>query len=310
MDVITYIIRSTILITVGIVLANIALESNILGKLSSLIKPLSKLLNLPQTSVFSLITTFLSPTAGKSALAGFYNEGKISERQTIATVVMSTFPIVFTESLLRAQAPVALVLLGPKIGSVYIFLRFFSSFIQSFAAFLYSKFFLPRVDSQEEIDINSVEKGSKTSSKVKTALKKSFKTLKRVIPIMIITFFCIAVLSEFGALNYISLVFEPILRGLGLPGESATAIIAQFMHYSAGYATVAMLLTEGLVTSKQAIITLLIGSMLSVTMIYIRYSFSMYVSLFGGFGVKIAAINYSCSILAKVVMVVLVIVVM
>ena len=127
---------------------------------------------------------------------------------------------------------------------------------------------------------------------------------------MIITFFCIAVLSEFGVLNYISLVFEPILRGLGLPGGSVTAIIAQFMHYSAGYATVAMLLTEGLVTSKQAIITLLIGSMLSVTMIYMRYSFSMYVSLFGRFGVKIAAINYSCSILAKVAMIVLVMVVM
>ena len=310
MDIITYLIRTTILITAGIVIANIALESNILGRLSSLIKPLSRILNISQMSVLSIMTAFLSPTAGKSTLSGFYREGKIGDKETIATVVMSTFPIVFTESFLRAHAPITLVLLGPKIGGIYIFLKFLSSFLQSFAAFIYTRFFLPQIESQEELDDNELEKIPKTPPNIKTAFKNSFKTLKRVIPIMVITFLAIALLMELGILDYIGLLSKPVFEHLGLPGEAVTALIAQFVHYSASYATISMLLAEGIVTAKQALITLLIGSIISITMIYIRYSFSMYVSLFGGFGVKVAAINYSCSIIAKVLMIILVMIFM
>jgi len=309
-DIVTYLIRTTILITVGIILANMALETNIPNRLSSLMVPLSKVLNIPKASVFSLMTSFLSPTAGKSMLAGFYKDGEIGERDTIVTVVMSTFPVVFSESLLRAQAPIALILLGPRVGGIYIALRFLSSFIQSFAAFIYSRLFLPSVNVLEDIDMSNLEKIDKRPPSMKTALEKSFKTLRRVIPIMTITFIVIALLSEFGVMDHVGPLFEPILRLLGIPGESATALIAQFIHYSAGYTTVAMLLVEGVLTAKQAIITLLIGSMFGITMMYVRYSLSMYVSLFGRFGLKVAAINYSSSIVAKVIMILIVTVIM
>lgn len=310
MDITTYLIRTTVLVTVGVVLANLALERNTTDRLSSLIKPMSKALNLPQMCVFSIITCFFSPTAGKSALSGFYREGKIGDKETILTIVMSTFPTVLGESLLRVQAPIALVLLGPKIGGIYILLGFFSSFLQSFAAFVYSKFFLPPRVTQEEIDINNLERAAETTPNLKMALKKSFATLKKVVPIMIITFLIIALLMEFGGMNYISLLFDPILKILGLPGECITALISQIIHFSAGYSTVAMLLAEGIITEKQAIITLLIGSMMVITLIYIRYSFSMYVSLFGKFGMRITVINYLSSLLSKMMMILLVMAVM
>ncbi|MDY6931160.1 MAG: nucleoside recognition domain-containing protein [Halobacteriota archaeon] len=309
-DIATYLIRATILITVGIVLANIALETNILNRLSTLVVPLSKTLNLPKASVFSLLTSFLSPTAGKSVLSEFYKDGDVSDREAIVTVVMSTFPVVFSESLLRAQAPIALILLGPRIGGIYIALRLLSSFLQSFAAFIYSRFFLPGVNFLEDEKKYDLKEIDRDPPCIKTALKRSFRTLKRVIPILIITFIVIFILSDYGVMDQVALFFEPILKSLGIPGESATALIAQFIHYSAGYATVALLLVEGVLTEKQAIITLLIGSMLGITMMYLRYSLSMYLSLFGRFGLKMVAINYSSSMIAKVIMILLVTVAM
>ena len=89
-----------------------------------------------------------------------------------------------------------------------------------------------------------------------------------------------------------------------------TALVAELAHFSAGYATVAALLTKGVITAKQAIFTLLIGSMVTITLVYLKYSFSMYLSLFGKLGVKITVITYLSSMIAKLCTILLVMMVM
>ena len=95
-----------------------------------------------------------------------------------------------------------------------------------------------------------------------------------------------------------------------MPGEVVTALVAELAHFSAGYATVAALLTKGVITAKQAILTLLIGSMLTITLVYLKYSLSMYLSLFGKLGVKITVITYLSSMIAKLFTILLVMMVM
>ncbi|MCW3133343.1 MAG: hypothetical protein N2V78_03320 [Methanophagales archaeon] len=315
MDIAIYLVKAVILITAGVIIANIVLESNWLRKLSPLIGPFCHASNLPKECVFSLFASFFNPTAGKSTLAGFYHEGKIDDREAILTVVMSTFPIVIGESLLRVQLPIALVLLGPFIGGIYISLNLFSSFLQAFAAFIYSKSRFPlqkEVEGEINVAININEMSQDQSKQLKTALKKSFATLKKIIPVMVVSFLSIFLLLEFDpdVMNYISLFFDPVLRVLDLPGECITALIADLAHFSAGYATVAALLTKGVITAKQAILTLLIGSMLIVTLVYLKYSLSLYISLFGKLGVKITVINYMGSMISKCTIILLVVVLM
>ena len=310
MNILIYVIKAVILITAGVIIANLVLESNLIRKLLPLIKPFCRTSNLPKESIFALFASFFNPTAGKSTLAGFYREGKIGDNETILTVVMCTFPIVLGESLLRVQAPIALVLLGPFIGGIYISLNLFSAFLQSFAAFLYSKLrFSARTCLDEEIQVDLNEPSSR-DQRLKTALKKSFGTLKKIIPIMVVSFLVVDLLFKLDVMTYISLIFDPILRVLDLPGECITALIADLAHFSAGYATVAALLAKGVITAKQAILTLLIGSMLIITLVYLKYSLPMYISLFGKLGVKITIINYMCSMVSKVFMILLVVVMM
>ncbi|MDI6884751.1 MAG: nucleoside recognition domain-containing protein [archaeon] len=305
----TYLIRSVLLITAGVIIANIVLESDSMRKLSPLIRPFCRASNLPKEGAVSLFASFFNPTAGKSTLAGFYHEGKIGDKETILTLVMSTFPIVVGESLFRVHVPIALVLLGPFIGSIYIALGFLAAFLQSFAAFMYAKVnFPPLTCSEEEIYVNATKTPS--SQKLKTALKKSSTTLIRIIPIMVVAFLVIDFLFTRGIMNYISILFDPILRVLDLPGEVITALIADLAHFSAGYAIIAALLAKEVITAKQALITLLIGSILVITLVYLKYSLSTNISLFGKLGMKITAIMYLSSITAKVCMILLVIVVM
>ena len=311
MNIAIYLVKAIILITAGVIIANIVLESNLIKKLSPLIRPFCRASNLPKECVFSLFASFFNPTAGKSTLAGFYREGKIGDKETILTVVMCTFPIVIGESLLRVQAPIALVLLGPFIGSIYISLNLFSSFLQTFAAFIYSKSrFPPQKDVEVEINVAITKTSQNQSEQLKTALKKSFTTLKKIIPIMVIAFLVVDLLSKFEIMHYIILFFDPVLRVLDLPGECITVLIADLAHFSAGYATVAALLTKGVITAKQAILTLLIGSMLIITVVYLKYSISTNISLFGKLGVKITVVNYMSSMISKFIIILLVVIVM
>ncbi len=306
-----YLVKAIILITAGVIIANVVLESNLMRKLSPLIRPFCRASNLPKECVFSLFASFFNPTAGKSTLAGFYHEGKIGDKETILTVVMCTFPIVIGESLLRVQAPIALVLLGPFIGGIYICLNLFSSFLQTFAAFLYSKSrFPPQKDVEEEINVDINRTSQNQNQKLKTALKKSFTTLKKIIPIMMVAFLIVDLLSRFGLMHTISLFFDPVLRLLDLPGACITALIADLAHFSAGYAIVAALLTKGVITAKQAILTLLIGSMLIISVAYLKYTLSTNISLFGKLGVKITVINYMSSMTSKLLMILLVLMLM
>ena len=123
-------------------------------------------------------------------------------------------------------------------------------------------------------------------------------------------FLVVDFLFTLSVMNSISAVFDPVLRVLDLLGEVITALVADLAHFSAGYAIVAALLAKEVITAKQAILTLLIGSMLIITLVYLKYSLSMYLSLFGKFGMKITAINYLSSMIAKVVMILLVVAVM
>jgi hypothetical protein len=309
MNIAIYLVKAVILITAGVIIANIVLESNWLKKLSPLIKPFCHASNLSKECVFSLFASFFNPTAGKSTLAGFYHEGKIDDKETILTVVMCTFPIVVGESLLRVQAPIALVLLGPFIGGIYISLNLFSSFLQTFAAFIYSKSrFPPQKDVEEEININGISRDQNVQWK--KALKKSFTTLKKIIPVMVVAFLIVDLLFKFDVMDYISSYFQPVLRMLDLPGECITVLIADLAHFSAGYVTVAALLTKGVITAKQAILTLLIGSMLIITVVYLKHSLPMNISMFGKLGVKITVINYMSSMISKFIIILLVVIVM
>ncbi len=305
-----YLVKAVALITLGVIIANIVLESNLLMRwvLLPVIEPLCRASRLSKECILALFTSFFNPTAGKSTLAGFYHAGKVSDDETIVTVVMSTFPIVAGESLFRVQAPIALVLLGPFIGGIYIALNFLSAFIQSFAALLYSRFHYHGYQRHPVVErINGGGAGGMDGNgSVVTALRKSVTTLRRIIPIMVVSFLCIDLLFQLGVMDYISLLFDPVMMILGLPGECIAVLLSDLAHFSAGYATVAALLNNGVVDAKQAIITLLTGSMLIIIMIYLKYSISMYVALFGRLGMKISIVNLTCSIVSKIFMILLV----
>ena len=323
MSLLEYLIRTTMLMTAGVIVANIAMEANLLAGLARPIGLLSRSSNLPECCTVSIFACMISPAAGKSALSEFYRRGEVGKTETLLSILISTFPVVLGESLFRVQAPIAVVLLGPVVGGTYVLLNLFSSFIQSFSALLYSRLRMTPTastgtsnsapattinttnkTSRAEVVDEDKEKGKSSRLDRETAMKgfrKSVPALRKTIPTVVATMILMDLLMRHGAIESLCVFFDPALRALGLPGECIAPLAMQFVHFSAGYASVAALMEAEAITSKQAVITLLVGSMAVITMIYAKYSLSMYLALFGKFGARLALVSYLFSMTAKVV---------
>ncbi|HEX58868.1 MAG TPA: nucleoside recognition protein, partial [Methanomicrobia archaeon] len=249
----TFYLKIIALTVLGVVLANVIVETGATRRLFFAVGPLCRLSKLPEGCVVSLLTCFLSPTAGKSMLAGFYQRGEASRAETVATVLMSTFPTVLGETLLRVQAPLAIVILGPVVGTLYVALTLFSALIQAVWGLAISRTLaaVGRKESRQKAcggtcggvggDAHArpiPEGGASLRDAAVRGVRSSAGILKRVIPAMLVALLVMDVLTAFGVMSLIAAAFEPLLRTLSLPGECVAALVAQFAHFSAGYATV------------------------------------------------------------------------
>ncbi|KQC05149.1 MAG: nucleoside recognition protein [Methanolinea sp. SDB] len=297
-----YLAEAIILLTIGIVLASILVETGIFSRISRLTRPLCRISGLTESATTSILAIFINPTAGKAMLAGLYNDGRVEKEEIIPTLVMSTFPVVLGESLFRVHLPAAIVLLGPLVGGLHVLLNLFSSGLQMFWAILYTRFMVRKRISFDCIDTPAVPDPIRFSrERLVLGITKAWPQLRRIIPVTVIAVLVFAVLSIYGIMDLIGALFTPVLGAIGLPGESSTALVAQVLRSYAGYAVVASLMTTGILGLKDALVTLLIGSMMVITLIYVRYTFPLNISLFGRFGLKITAVSYICSMSAKIV---------
>jgi len=299
----TYLIEAVFLLTLGIILANILVETGIFARLNRLTRPLCRISGLSEGSTTSILAIFINPTAGKAMYAGLYNDKKVGKEEIIPTLVMSTFPIVLGESLFRVHLPAAIVLLGPVIGTLHVLLNLFSSLLQTFGAILYTRLVLRKKTVQSSCETTKAPRKTVSLSRpnIQAGFRKAWPQLLRIIPVTIIAVLIFTVLTVYGVMELIGILFEPILGAIGLPGESSTALVAQLLRSYAGYAVVASLMNTGILVVKTALMTLLIGSMMVITLIYLRYTLPLNLSLFGKFGLKITAVSYTCSMTAKLI---------
>ncbi|WP_048057973.1 nucleoside recognition domain-containing protein [Methanothermococcus okinawensis] len=308
MNILHYLIQILFLSSVGIIIAGIIEETNIFFIIKKITKPLCLISNLPEECVLSLLGNFINPTVGKSMLAKYYKENKINSKETIITTIISPLPTILGESIFRIILPLAVAILGVKLGVIYVSIIVISGFLQALIGILYANLFFER--KAVKINNNDDNYNSKTDIKLHLTVndiingfKKSLKILKKIIPMIIIFTFLMDILIKLGLMDVIGYIFTPIFKIFNLPGDAITVLIANIIHSSAGYATVDMLIKNGILNEKQALLTLLIGNIITTTMLYLKYTFGNYIALFGKFGIKLTIINYSVSLIIKILLI-------
>lgn len=90
--------------------------------------------------------------------------------------------------------------------------------------------------------------------------------VETVLPSMILGYVVMQFLTLTGLMDILAVVFGPIMRLFGLPGEAAAVLLSAFFSKAAGAAAAASLFGEGVLTAAQCTI-LIIPCMLMGTLV-------------------------------------------
>ncbi len=290
----SYLLETLVYLCAGILLANLLLELGLTRYLAGAVAPFLAVSHLSGEVAASAFARMLSPSAGYSTLAEFLRRGRVTEREVLLTTFLTSFPY----EVLRVPKfylPVMVPLVGAPLAAKYMAVKLGSGFIQSSAALLYARLRLPerRVELRQR----------RGESNVRRALEQSFKTLIRVLPVFLAAYLGVRYLLNSGVLEEFAGVAQPVMAVFSLPGEAAIVIATQLANVIAGFAVTGELLKQGLLTQEEALVTLVLGLVLSLPRIYAQHTLPVVASLFSrGMALRIIFFKIAFEALALLVM--------
>lgn len=267
-----------------------SINKGLMQKIATKIQPMLKRLNLSSITIASIATCFVSPTAAYSMLSQALKENEIDEREVIAASFLNSFPSMFSH-LYAFFIPFVIPVLGFA-GIVYSVTRFAVAIVKSVIGYLIALKW-KKNDVVEEIKIEKREVNP---------LRATADNLKRIVPLMFITFFLVDLLSRYGVFNK----FESLLSFITFfdPNVITLATI-EFFNVRAAVVFAAGLLETGRINVKWAVVGLLLGNVISFSTRSIKHSLPMHLSLFGKLGVKIVVLNSIVTFVLDAIIIVL-----
>lgn len=281
-----YLIKNILpILVIAILGANILSEFGLVKKITFIVRPLIKFSHLPDKSGLTILTYLASPSAGVATLSGYYESKTIDSNETIITSILSNF-FSFINHFFIYYIPIVLPIIGLTAGALYIGSRFFISLLVTSVAAITGHFVLNR----DFKDFQKHEKKDfrKAKQKIKDGSKKSLNALKRILPRLFVIYTITAMAVAMGVFEKFKIPNLPF----GLPGEVSTIVAVGFADTTSGIALAGSLLSEGILTPLEAVIGLLLASIISMSVIFLRHSLPGKIAYFGPkLGIKIAIIT-------------------
>ncbi len=258
---------------IGVVMMELLIELGWIHKLGFITTPLMRFAHLREEVGLSFLASFGSPTAGNSMVAELHKNGLIGRKETIIASLINSFPS--TIVILRNLLPVIVILLGTT-GLIYLGIVVSVGLFRTGITLVIGRFLLP---DKKHSGFKRVIKKKKLTEAFRGALSASWIPLRRVIVTMTITAIIVFQLIDLGFFNVISAYLKDIPVLTYLPSESLPVIAAWFASNIAAYTIAGSLLNEGILSSKQIVIALLVGRVLS-SIPRLRFTIPYYASIF------------------------------
>jgi hypothetical protein len=265
-----YVIPATV---IGIVLMELLIELGWVQKLGSLTAPFMQFGHLREEVGVSFLVSFGSPTAGNSMVAGLNKKGLMGDTETLIASLVTSFPATFI--FVRDLTPVLVILLGTT-GLIYLSIVVGVGFFRTAIMLVLGRFLLsPKKPAI--IDWHAEKK--KFGTALHGALRTSWAPLRNIIPTMAIASIIVFQLVDIGFFDAISVYLKGFSALAYLPPQGLPVIAAWFASNIGAYTIAGRLLADGIMTSKQIVITLLAGRVLS-SIVRLRFTIPYYTGIF------------------------------
>jgi hypothetical protein len=277
----SYTLNIAPVIALGIFLANYAVKKGFLERLNPLIHPFARLARLRDVSALAVVTSSLSSTAAYSILAESHRRGEISERELIATTMITSFPSILSH-LFTYFLPVVIPILGITTGMLYLGVRLAVSGIKSVVGVVFARHWLRGVCRLEPcVEVQNKPVGGAVEDALTASLRLTFKSMLRIASIMFATLYIVTVLKEQGVLESFTHMMQPLASLFHLQSEILLISTTEIVNKYAGLVLAADFQNNGVLDTAGVLIALLIGNVVSFSTRFVRVSIPLHVSLFG-----------------------------
>ncbi len=267
-----------ILIFVSLLIVNILYELNIFSKLTNIIRPVAKILKIPEPYVACISMAMISPTVGYTMLIRIKEEHELKD-DDIFPILLLISPVTQLCDTLRFGFPIALSVLGPLGGLIYLGFGLFRSITRMIIHGLYVS------RRKRIIPIRETNKLEKERPKFReafvTSLKKTLKMFKRIALRFGIVTSIVVLLLMFHVFDIIGEFIKPFLSSLGFNTYMMSVVMIQIFHFLTALYLAGTFYSQGLLTLKQVFVTIFTGNLIALPLVHFRHYLPYRASLFG-----------------------------
>lgn len=293
----------------------VLMQMGAMRRLEPLARPLARVSRLPSESAFTFLTSLGSLVTANTMLARFHQDGRITDRELLASAVLNAVPLHFKETI-TFQLPVALPLLGLKLCLIYVGTLWLAGFMKLAFVMIYGRL---RVEAREETRnafdemVCDPEKQECVHRTFPQILKDAFtarrRLFRRMLLMLLAVTFVVQLLSKGGILDSFTVLIAPLTHLFGLPPEVVAPLSVYIINSTVGLTSIAALLHDGVVTEYQTILTLLAGGFIMIPIARLKGTLPRYSGIFGfRMGAAICGTTTTISLAARVIVTVLVVV--
>jgi hypothetical protein len=294
-EVLPRVARITLLIAIGVFLANVAVGLGLVERVAGLSRSLTGPANLPDEVGTAILTTAASTTAGYGMLAEFRESGALDDRATLVAVTINTF-FGFVQHIFTFYAPVLVPILGLHVGLLYVGARALVALAITLTGVVAGALLLSsgNVDrsATAAADGGARDAGPDTSREVlRHAWDRTLPKLRRIVPRLAVVYTLVVLLTRTTDLAALTEVADPLATVVGLPGAAIPVVAVFALDTTAGAATIAPLIGVDF-TPRQAVATMLVGGIVSFAFSTFKRSIPFQYGIWGAeFGSKVVAVN-------------------
>ncbi len=270
-------LRLLLFISVGLLVANFIEALNWTRKISVVAKPLTRFGHLSSLTGASFSMAFFSGVAANTMLSEGYEQQKISKKELILANLFNSLPTYFL------HLPTTFFITAPLIKGaavIYVGLTFGAAILRTLVIALLAHFLLPipveKARAQQEQKRTTMKQAM--SNTWKRFTKRIRKIARFTVPIYILFYF----LNKFGLFDYLEHFIATYFTWLSWLSPKAISIVVLHVaaEFSAGLAAAGAMLADGSMSTREVILALLVGNILSSPVRAVRHQFPYYAGIF------------------------------
>jgi hypothetical protein len=301
--------RITVLIAVGVTLADLLVQFGLVRYVAGLSKYLTRPANLPDEVGTAILTTTASTTAGYGMLAEFRESGALSDRATLVAVTVNTF-FGFVQHIFTFYAPVLIPILGLQVGLLYVGSRAFVALAITLTGIAAGAVLLSRTDRERvaraetetatdggDHPVPGADTPATTRGKLQAAARTGVSKTRDIVPRLLVVYVLVSVLTTYYDLTAITAAGDPLADLTGLPSAAVPVIAVFALDTTNGALVVAPLVADGVFTARTAVATMLLGGIVSFAVSTFKRSIPFQYGIWGAeFGSKVIVVNTAAKV--------------